>query len=319
MKAIVVEEYGNVDVMKIVEKEALVPDDNQVVIELKAIGVNPVDTYVRSGIMPFISVPYTPGFDGSGIVKSIGKNVKNIQIGDRVFTAFNISGTYAEEVLCDVTQVLPLPDCSSFEEGAAIFIPYGTAYRALFECAKIESNETILIHGASGAVGIAAIQLAKAKGCTIIGSAGSEKGQQVVLEQGASFVVDHKNENHYKQIMDITNGKGVDVILEMVSDNIPLDMTIIKQFGRIAIIGGRDSNVDINPLHFTNTGISLIGVNIGHLSPSSMVSFSNMLSLGLTDGSLKPFIKERYTLKNAAKAHEEILKGGGYGKIVLIP
>ena len=185
MKAIRVKEFGLPQVMMLEDAEELIPAHNQVVVKLSAIGVNPVDAYCRSGAASWVSVPFTPGIDGAGTIARLGADVAHLQIGQRVYTAFNISGTYAEEVLCGVSQVYPLPDNATFEEGAGLFIPYATAYRGLFQRSKIEAGETVLIHGASGAVGIAATQFAVAAGCLVIGSAGTKQGRQLALEQGA--------------------------------------------------------------------------------------------------------------------------------------
>src|SRR5215204_2761606 len=195
MKAIIVREFGAPEVMKMEDVPTPEPQENQVLVRIKAAGVNPVDTYIRSGVYAQKpALPYTPGKDGAGIVEKTGGRVTKFKTGDRVLTADAGSGTYAEFAVFDEKQLIRLPENVSFEEGAGVFVPYATAYRALFQKARGKSGETVLVHGASGGVGIAAIQWAKNAGLTVIGTASSADGKKLVEEQGADFVFDHASE-----------------------------------------------------------------------------------------------------------------------------
>ncbi|MCA1608385.1 MAG: NADPH:quinone reductase, partial [Acidobacteria bacterium] len=177
MKAIVVHEYGEPEVMKIEEVATPKPSGLQVLVRVMAAGVNPVDTYLRSGIHAHApKLPYTPGKDAAGIVESIGDQVTKFRPGDRVYTSDSLTGTYAEFSLCTEGQLRRLPENVTFEQGAGVWTPYATAYRALFQKARVKAGETVLIHGASGGVGIAAIQWAKNAGLRVVGTAGSENG-----------------------------------------------------------------------------------------------------------------------------------------------
>ena len=217
MKAIIVREFGAAELLKLEEIAAPEPHENQVLVNIKAAGVNPVDTYIRAGTYAQKpDLPYTPGKDGAGIVEKIGANVTKFKVGDRVLTADAGSGTYAEYAVFDENKLVRLPGNVSFEQGAGVFVPYATAFRALFQKAKAKSGETVLIHGASGGVGIAAIQLAKNAGLTVIGTASSEEGRKLVKEQGADYVFDHSDADYLNEILKVTNGKGVDVILDLV-------------------------------------------------------------------------------------------------------
>ncbi|HUF92703.1 MAG TPA: alcohol dehydrogenase catalytic domain-containing protein, partial [Candidatus Limnocylindria bacterium] len=169
MKAIRVHKTGGPDVLQLDEVPDPAPGDGQVVVRVHAVGVNPVDTYIRAGAyarMP--ALPYVPGTDGAGVVKAVGAGVRTVAVGDRVYMAGTAgetsTGAYAELALCDVSQVKPLPASMSFAQGAAVNIPYATAYRGLFHKARIVAGESVLVHGASGGVGIAAVQLARAMG-----------------------------------------------------------------------------------------------------------------------------------------------------------
>ena len=163
MKAIRVKEFGDPNVMKLEDVPDPKAGPGQVVVRVRAAGVNPVDAYIRSGMYGArASCPYTPGLDAGGIVEAVGDGVKNVKRGDRVFTVGTISGAYAELALCDAHRAHPLPDNVSFAQGAAITIPYGTAFRGLFHRAQAVAGEWVLVHGASGGVGIAGVQLARA-------------------------------------------------------------------------------------------------------------------------------------------------------------
>jgi NADPH2:quinone reductase len=318
MKAIRVRQFGEPDVMKLEEVADLAPGNGQVVVKLYAIGVNPVDVGCRAGLYSWVSVPFTPGSDGAGIIKSVGPDVHQRKVGERVYTAFNISGSYAEEVLCETGQVYPLPENASFEEGAGVFIPYGTAYRGLFQRCKVEAGETVLVHGASGAVGIAATQFAVAAGCHVIGSAGTEQGRKLVGDQGASQVVNHYDDEHFQQVLDITNGRGVDVIIEMVSANIKRDISILAKNGRIAVIGDR-TPIEVDAHALTSCDGSILGTNIGNLPPSTVAGLHAFIFQGLRNKTLKPVISQKIPLIEAGRAHEVLFQPETSGKIVLIP
>ena len=180
MKAIFVREFGDAGVMKVEELPVPEPSGTQVLVRVKAAGINPVDTYLRSGNHAHApQLPYTPGKDAAGIIEAVGESATRYKIGDRVYTADSLTGTYAEFTLCEQSQIGHLPDNVGFEEGAGVWTPYATSYRALFQKAGAQAGETVLVHGASGGVGIAAIQWAKHAGLTVVGTASSDEGKQL--------------------------------------------------------------------------------------------------------------------------------------------
>ncbi|HTE20407.1 MAG TPA: NADPH:quinone reductase, partial [Armatimonadota bacterium] len=194
MKAIQVREFGEPSVMMLAEVPDPRPGVGEVVVRIGACGVNPVDTYIRSGAYARKPpLPYTPGTDAAGVVAAVGEGVSSVSIGERVYTSGTLSGTYAELALCTAAQVHPLPEDVSFAQGAAVNVPYATAYRALFQKAHAQPGESVLVHGASGGVGVAAVQLARAHGLTVIGTGGTEEGRRMVEEQGAHHVLDHRS------------------------------------------------------------------------------------------------------------------------------
>lgn len=320
MKAIRVHEFGNPEVMKLEEIEDPKPGQGEVVIKIHAAGVNPVDTYIRSGLYPFKpELPYTPGMDGGGIVESIGEGVTRFKVGDRVYIAGTISGAYAEKSLCRESQVYLLPDKITFKQGAAIGTPYTTAYYALFNRAQVVPGETVLVHGASGGVGTAAVQLARASGMKVIGTSGTDKGRNLVIEQGAHYVFDHKEKDYMDKILSITNGKGVDVILEMLANlNLGRDLGILAQNGRVVVIGSRGT-VEIDPRNAMVRNASILGMILTSASEKEIFSIHSELIAGLENGSLHPVIGREYPISEAPRAHHEVIESNAYGKIVLIP
>ena len=318
MKAIIVKEFGAPEVMKFEDISTPLPIENQILVRVRAAGVNPVDTYIRAGQhAQKPELPYTPGKDAAGIVETVGENVKDFSSGDRVLTAGSITGTYAEFCLCEENQLIKLPENVSFEQGAGVFVPYATSYRALFQKAEAKSGETVLIHGASGGVGTAAIQWAKNAGLKIIGTASSESGKKLVKEQGADFAFDHSKENYLDEIKDAVGGKGVDIILEMLAnENLQKDFEVLAKFGRITIIGNRGS-LEFNPRLAMGKDATIRGMSLFNAPENEMREIYAAIHDGLSKGFIKPIVGRTFTLAEAALAHHAVIEEKAYGKIVL--
>ena len=318
MKAIRVFETGAPDVLQLAELPDPQPREGQVVVKVHAIGVNPVETYIRSGkygVLP--SLPYTPGSDAAGVVEAVGSGVGRVVPGNRVYTAGTLSGAYAELTLCRENQIHRLPENVSFEKGAAVNIPYATAFRALFQRAAAVPGETVLIHGASGGVGVAATQIARAAGLQVIGSAGTERSRKMVLEQGAHQVVDHRAPDYLSKIIALTNGRGVEIILEMLANtNLGKDLTVLSHGGRVVIIGSRGT-AEINPRDAMSRDAAVLGMVLFNTPEKEIVSIHAALGTGLENGTLRPVIGQRIPLAEAYRAHEAVMEPGDFGKIVL--
>jgi NADPH2:quinone reductase len=264
-------------------------------------------------------LPYTPGSDAAGIVEAVGENVSWIKPGDRVYVAGTSTGTYAEFCLCDERQVFPLPENISFEQGAGIFVPYATAFRALIQKAEAQAGETVLIHGASGGVGIAAVQLARKAGLTVIGTGGSEQGRNLIMNEGADYVLDHKSENYLDELMVLTEGRGVDIVLEMLANvNLNKDLEILTQFGRVVVVGNRGT-IEINPRLAMSKDSCILGMSLSNTPMPKMMEIHAELGRGLANNSLKPIVGKTFSLADAAQAHHSVLENNAFGKIVLIP
>jgi NADPH2:quinone reductase len=286
---------------------------------VKATGVNPTDTYTRSGTSRRPPLPYTPGIDGAGVVESVGEGVAGVRVGARVYLSGTITGAYAEEAICEETQVHSLPEKVSFAQGAGINIPYATAYRALFQLAKATPGEVVLIHGGTGGVGIAAIQLARAAGMKVIGTGGTERGRNLATEQGAHNMLDHKLEGYLDQIQALTEGHGVDVILEMLANvNLDKDLKALAMGGRVVVIGSR-GRIEIDPRDTMMRDASIRGMLLFNVTQTEASSIHAALVAGLENGTLHPIIGKEIPLAEAPRAHREIMEPGAYGKIVLIP
>jgi NADPH:quinone reductase len=319
MKAIRVSEFGDPRVLKLEEVADPKPSAGQLVVRVRAVGVNPFDTYMRAGLYPRKpALPYTPGSDAAGTVASVGSGVTRFQAGDRVYTATTLSGAYAEQALCDARLVFPLPAHVSFSQGAAMHVPYATAFRALFHRAQAEGAETVLIHGASGGVGIAAVQLARAAGLYVVGSAGSDRGKQLVRAEGAHQVLDHTSRNHFEEALAATEGRGYDVIIEMLADvNLGRDLGILAPRGRVVVVGSRGS-VEINARDIMTRDGSILAMSLWNVTPEELASIHAALVAGLENKSLRPVIGQEIPLAEAARAHVAVMEPGAYGKIVLL-
>jgi NADPH2:quinone reductase len=294
-------------------------DARQVLVRLAAVGVNPVDTYIRAGLharRP--ELPYTPGLDGAGVVVAVGADVQRVSVGARVYVAGSLSGTYAEQTLCLESQVHKLPDALSFTAGAAVGVPYATAYRALFEHAKAQAGETVLVHGASGGVGIAAVQLARAAGLNVIGTGGTDEGRRLVAAEGAHHVLDHRAEGYLQELTTLTGGRGVDVIIEMLANvNLNKDLAVVARGGRVVVVGNRGT-IEIDPRQAMTREASIHGMTLFNASEAALLRVHAALGAGLENGTLRPVVRDELPMADAPRAHELVLAPGAYGKIVLL-
>ncbi|MCI4391015.1 hypothetical protein PGIGA_G00129540 [Pangasianodon gigas] len=321
MKAIRVSEFGAPSVLKFCSDVPVpAPGPKQVLIRVHVCGVNPVETYIRSGTYARKpSLPYTPGSDVAGVVEAVGDGVRFLKAGDRVFTTSTETGGYAEYTVASEECVHKLPDSLNYKQGAAVAIPYFTAYRALFHKAHAKAGETVLIHGASGGVGIAACQLARAFGLKVLGTAGTPDGMKLVLSNGAHMAFNHREKDYVDKIQDATEGHGVNVIIEMLSNvNLSNDLKLLAIGGRVMIVGCRGS-VEINPRDMMAKESSIIGVSLFNAPKEEKAETAAALFAGMEAGWLKPVIGPEYSLDKAVQAHEDIIdSSGASGKMILI-
>lgn len=321
MKAIRVHEFGGPEVLKYEDVPDPTPGSGQVLIKVQAVGVNPVETYIRSGSNAALPRPYTPGSDAVGVIEAVGDGVTGWKPGDRVYTSATVTGAYAEKTVADAKTVYRLPENISFVQGAGINIPYATAYCSLFMRAHGAPGETVLVHGASGGVGTAAVQIARSHGFTVFGTAGTEEGLKLAREQGAHQVFNHREEGYLEKAKAATpNGAGFDIILEMLANvNLGKDLGNLAPKGRVVVIGSRGA-VEINPRDTMARDASIVGMLLFNASPAELKTIHSAVYAGLENGTLKPIVGQELPLSKAAKAHVEVMKSSGaHGKIVLIP
>jgi NADPH:quinone reductase len=320
MKAIQVHKFGAPHALEVHEVPTPKPAAGQFVVRVRAAGVNPYDTYVRNGTYPIKPpLPYTPGSDAAGTVEEVGDGAKKFKPGDRVYTAKTLTGAYAEYALADESQLYALPDKVSFAQGAGLWVPYGTAYTALHHHAKAHAGEALLVHGASGGVGTAAVQIARAMGLTVIGTAGTARGMDLVRKEGAHHAFDHTKAGYADEILRVTGGRGIDVVLEMLANvNLATDLRLLAIRGRVIVVGNR-GEITINPRELMSRRASVRGFTLWAATDAESAEIHAAIAAGLENGTLRPIVGKELPLKDAPQAHQDVMAPGAFGKIVLVP
>jgi NADPH2:quinone reductase len=311
MRAIRVHEFGDPDVLVVEEVPQPEPVAGEVLVRIQAAGVNPYETYVRAGLYTELpALPYTPGEDGAGV---------RADTGERVYLTGSLSGTYAEYALCREEDVRALPDHLSYAQGAALGVPYLTAYRALLQRAVAVAGERVLIHGASGGVGIATVQLAVAAGLDITATAGSEAGSDLVAAQGDVRVVDHRDPAHLDAALALTGGRGFDVIIEFLANvNLGNDLKALAQRGRVVVVGSRGT-VEVDARDLMNAEGTVLGMRTPNARPEELAAARAAVDAGLRSRVLRPVVGRELPLAEAPRAHRLIMERPALGRLVLVP
>jgi NADPH2:quinone reductase len=324
MKAIVVREFGAAENMKLEEVPDPAAGPGQIVVRLHAVGVNPYDTYMLTGnYATRPPLPYTPGADGGGTVEQVGSGVTTVKPGERVYisgtAAHKSYGAYAQKVLCEPPHVHPLSERLSFAQGAAVHVPYVTAWRAVHDRARLQPGETIFIHGASGGVGLAAAQIARAWGARVIGTASTPEGLALIQQQGASDALNHRESGYLDRLKEITGGRGPDVILESLANvNLDHDLAAAAPGGRLVIIGNR-GRIEIDPRRAMGKELSIYGMALWNTPAADLERIHAALVAGFATGALAPVVGTELPLADAPRAHRLVMEPGAKGKIVLTP
>lgn len=315
MRAAVVRRFGAPDVIEAVESDMPRLEKNQVLVRNYAAGVNPVDTYIRAGQYGKLpNLPYVPGKDGAGFVELVGESVKNVKVGDRVWYGSEADST-AEYVA--VNRPFELPEGVSFEEGASLGVPYLTAYRALFHLAGAKTGDVILVHGASGGVGSALMQLAAWRNIEAVGTAGSADGIRFVKSLGARNVYNHSDKQYVSKMKNDYPG-GFNHIFEMAAHtNLNTDLGLLAPRGRVAVIGNR-AETTINARQLMVTEGAVYGVALGMSSEAELLDFGINIVSFLKETEFRPLINKLYRLEQLGLAHEEIMNNkGAKGNLVV--
>lgn len=317
MRAIRVHRFGGPEVLSLESLPDPVASHAQVVVRVHAIGVNPVDTYIREGTYGPREFPFTPGYDASGVIESVGAGVTDWKPGDRVVLYRPAAGTYAERVLSEATALFRLPASATFEQGASLGVPYLTAHVALFGRGRAQRGETVLVHGATGGVGVAAVQLAARAGLRVLGTGGTERGRELVRQQGVERVFDHTKPGCIDEIRSATGGKGPDLIIEMLANvNLENDLALLHTRGRVVIVGSRGT-IQITPRHTMRGNLDVLGMSLHNCTPAEIASAFAEIAAGVEEHTVRPIVGTTLPLDQAARAHEQIMAPGAFGKIVL--
>ncbi len=323
MKAIVCRAFGPPEQLDYADVPEPTPSAGQVVIAIRASGVNFPDTLIVQGAYqmkpPF---PFTPGTDVAGVVRSVGEGVQHVRPGDRVL-GFTPVGGFAEQVACDARAVVPIPEGVSFETAAAFPMVYSTSYHALVDRAKLQRGETLLVLGAAGGVGLAAIEIGKALGARVIAAASTPEKLAVCRDAGADEGIDYTSENLRERLRELTGGNGVDVVYDPVGG--PYTEPALRSTawgGRYLVIGFTAGEIPRIPLNLPLLkGCSIVGVFWGAFTerePAHNAANTRQLLAWLADGTIRPRVSRTYPLASAADALNDLIARRVTGKVVLV-
>lgn len=323
MKAVLCKAYGPPESLVIEEVEPLRPGPGQVVIGVKACGVNFPDTLIIEGkYQTRPEMPFSPGGEVAGIVKELGAGVEGVKVGDRVIS-FTGSGGFAEEVVTEARSLIPMPEQMDFVTASAFVMVYGTSHYALKDRAKLQPGETLLVLGAAGGVGLAAVELGKAMGAHVIAAASSEEKLAVCREHGADECINYASEDLKERIKVLTAGKGVDVTYDPVGGKYSeAALRGMAWEGRHLVIGFAAGDIPRMPLNLTLLkGCSIVGVFWGTFTsrdPERHQAHLRELMNWFVEGKLRPHISATYPMERAADALNDMLARKITGKAVLL-
>jgi NADPH:quinone reductase len=324
MKAIQLTEFGGPEVLKYVDVEKPNPKSNEVLIEVKAVGVNYADTARREGqYVVKTTLPFIPGAEVAGVVVEVGENVTGVQVGTRVVTLIESNG-YAEYAVAHERSLIPLPEAVDFEYAVALPLQGLSAYHILKTMGRLEQGESVLVHAAAGGVGTIAVQLAKLFGAgKIIATASTDEKLALAKELGADEVVNYTEAGWEEKVLNLTDGKGVDVALEMAGGDIfQKTLACLAPFGRVVIYGvasGEQSRLYPSSLMAKNQ--SVIGFFLPQIMRKPQLFQSSLVELlsFVNNGSLKLTIGGTFPLNEAASVHALLQGRKTKGKLILIP
>jgi NADPH:quinone reductase len=323
MKAVLCKVFGPPESLVIEEVEPLKPGEGQVVIRVKACGVNFPDTLIIQGKYqskpPF---PFIPGSEVAGIVKELGEGVETFKVGRRVIAYIGVGG-FAEEVIADASQIIPMPHGMEFTTASAFVLTYGTSHHALKDRAQLKHGETLLVLGAAGGVGLAAIELGKILGARVIAAASAHEKLEVCKEHGADEVINYATEDLRERIKQMTGGKGVDVAFDPVGgDYAEPTLRSMAWGGRFLVIGFAAGDIPRIPLNLPLLkACSIVGVFWGSFmerNPKQGQENIQELITWITEGKLKPHVSATYPLEQVADALNDLLNRRVAGKAVLV-
>jgi len=323
MKAMRAPQFGGPELLRLEDAPDPQVQEGHVVIRVKTTGINPADLVRLSGRYPqTLPLPYIPGTDVAGEVEAVGAGVTHVRAGDRVFGRSLNGGGYAEKASLPARETIPLPANLSFAEGAAIPVPFYTAYVALHHKAALKAGETVLVSAGGGGVGVAAIQLAKAAGARVFTTVGSQEKAERTKALGADVALNYKTQDFAAEVQKLTDGKGVDVIIENVAtDNLAKDFVALARFGRVVLIGtgtGKAPEATFGVSTALMKDATVYGMVLGN-SASSIPDMASTLTSMFAADTIKAIVHKSYPLPAAPQALQDLLAGKVFGKLVLVP
>jgi NADPH:quinone reductase len=323
MKSLLCKEFGLPESLVLEDTPSTPPQAGQVLIEVKACGVNFPDTLIIQNKYQFKPpLPFAPGGEVSGTVKAVGEGVKHLKVGDAVFSMTGWGG-FAEEVIADAMKTLPMPPGMDFVTAASVMYTYGTSYHALKDRAQLKPGETLLVMGAAGGVGLAAVQLGHLMGAKVIAAASSDEKLAVCRSLGASETINYSTEDLKERVKELTKGKGVNVVYDPVGDRYTEPaLRSIAWKGRYLVVGFAAGEIPKIPLNLALLkGCQIVGVFWGQfaaLEPmNSMQNFQELLGF-MAEGKLKQHIYRTYPLAEAHQALRDLIERRVVGKAVVV-
>ena len=322
MRALVCNALGSTDDLVIEERPDPVPAAGEVVVDVHAAGINFPDILVIAGkYQDRVEPPFVPGNEAAGVVSAIGDGVEHVAVGDRVI-AMPRGGAFADKLAIDALKVAPLPDALGFEAGAGFGVTYGTSYHALKQCAKLEAGETVLVLGAAGGVGIAAVEIARAMGATVIAAASTSDKLDYARRSGAHDAIDYTATALKDAVRAMTDGKGADVVVDPVGGDTALDaFRALGWHGRHLVIGFASGDIPAFPANIALLKeASVVGVWWGTWlarHPGEHLENLRELAAWIADGTLKPSISEAFALDDFKRAFRQLSERRALGKVVL--
>ncbi len=324
MRAVLCKSFGPIENLTIEEISGLTPSNDEVVINVKACGLNFPDTLIVQGKYQFKpEFPFSPGGEISGIIKEIGVDVKHLNVGDKVMYG-SVFGGFSEEVKAKAKDVFKIPSTMDFTIAASSMLTYGTSYHALVNRANLQEGETLLVLGAAGGVGTAAIQIGKALGATVIAAASTDEKLKFCKDNGADLTINYSNEDLKSRVKELTNGKGANVIYDPIGDKFSEPaLRAIAWKGRYLVIGFAAGEIPKIPLNLVLLkGCQIVGVFWGAFfknEPKQHAENFMTIVKWFAQGKLKTRIHGEYPLENVVDAMKAMTNKEVKGKIVLIP
>ena len=324
MKAVLCRAFGPPESLVVEEVESLAPAPGQVVVSVNSCGVNFPDTLIIQGKYQFKPpFPFSPGSEVAGVVKDVGRGVESVKIGDRVI-ASSPCGGFAEEFVANAESLVPMPDGMEFDIASAFVMTYGTCLYALKDRANLQPGERLLVLGAAGGIGLAAIEIGTVLGATVIAAASSDEKLEVCRQHGASELINYSTEDLKERVKALTGGQGVDVVVDPVGgDYSEAALRGMAWNGRFLVLGFTAGEIPRVPLNLPLLkGSSIVGVFWGSFvarDPEHNQANLQQLLGWLQEGKLRPLISARYPLERAADALNDIINRKVTGKIVLLP